>query len=293
MRFKIFISLSLVIAFALAIPSVASAKPASFDACTGDTVTGVVVVVDGTTGEITLYTADGTECTVVKRVEDYDHPVINLLGQFFEEVSLEELSENLENLQAWVIFNPITTSYEFANETDIGAVSAIVIDVTDNLDGTYQIMLLVEGETLPQAITTSDSNLYQSYLDSLLLDTVTFDLIMDGTGSTFVNDGADQIGAYHDDGMGLGVLVKLFAMADAYGVPVDELVTRFKDGEGIGQLFKDENLGKPDLLGVGHVFKDLGKNPGHPDGKNNPSSSNKSDNPGKGNKDNPGKGNKD
>jgi len=292
MKFKKFISLGLVVAFALAIPGSASAKPASFDACTGDTISGVVVVVDETTGEITLYTADGTECTVVKRVEEYEHPVINLLGQFFEKVSLKELSGNLENLQTWVIFNAATNSYEFANETDIGAVSAIVIDVSVNPDDTYQIVLLVEGETIPQTINTPDFILYQTYLDSLLIDTVTFDLIMDGTGNTFVNDGADQIGAYHDDGMGLGVLVKLFAMADAYGVPVDELVTRFKDGEGIGQLFKDENLGKPDLLGVGHVFKELGKNPGHPNGKNNPSASNKSDNPGKSNQDNPGKGNK-
>jgi len=277
MKFKKFISLGLVVAFALVIPGSASAKPASFDACTGDTISGVVVVVDETTGEITLYTADGTECTVVKRVEEYEHPVINLLGQFFEKVSLKELSGNLENLQTWVIFNAATNSYEFANETDIGAVSAIVIDVSVNPDDTYQIVLLVEGETIPQTINTPDFILYQTYLDSLLIDTVTFDLIMDGTGNTFVNDGADQIGAYHDDGMGLGVLVKLFAMADAYGVPVDELVTRFKDGEGIGQLFKDENLGKPDLLGVGHVFKELGKNPGHPNGKNNPSASNKSD----------------
>ena len=57
------------------------------------------------------------------------------------------------------------------------------------------------------------------------------------------------------------------------------------------ELFKDENLGKPDLLGVGHVFNVLGKNPGHPDGKNNPSKSNKADKPNK--SDNPGKGHKD
>ena len=288
MKFNNLISLSLVIALALAFPGIASAKPAGLDACTGDTVSGVVIAVDETTGEITFYTDDGTFCTVVKSLEEYEHPVINLLGQYFETVSLAELSENLETLQTWVVFNTTTNMYDFADETDDEAVSATVVDVTDNMDGTYEIKLFVEGETEPQTITIDDETLYQAYLDSLLSNTVTLGLMVDEAGNTLVNDGAVQIGAYHDDGMGLGVLVKLYAMAEAFGVPVDELITRFKAGEGIGQLFKDENLGKPDLLGVGHVFDELGKNPGHPNGKNNPSTSKKSiksDNPGKGNKD--------
>ena len=291
MKIKISISLSLVFILALAIPGFASAKPASFDACTGDTISGVVVDVDETTGEITIYTDAGTFCTVVKSLEEYDHPVIDLLGQFFENVSLEELSENLESLQAWVMFDTTTNTWGFSDET--GAVSATVVDVMDNLDGTYQITLLVEGEVEPQIITTDDEALYLAYLDSLLNNESSFDLITDETGNTIVSDGAVQIGAYHDDGMGLGVLVKLYAMADAFGVPVDELIARFKDGEGLGQLFKDGDLGKPDLLGVGHVFDELGKNPGHPDGKDNPSTQNKADKPNKPDKsDNPGKGNK-
>ena len=283
--------LGFILILALAFPGAALAKPASLDACTGDTVSGIVVAVNETTGEITFYTDDGTLCTVVKNLEEYDHPVIDLLGQYFEKVSLEELSANLETLQTWVVFNTTTNSWEFATETDTGAVSAMVVAVTENSDGNYEIVLLVEGEDEPQTIVTTDPALYQEYLDNLLSNAAVLDLITDEAGNVFVNDGAEQIGAYHDEGMGLGVLVKLFAMADAYGVPVDELVTRFKDGEGIGQLFKDENLGKPDLLGVGHVFNVLGKNPGHPDGKNNPSKSNKADKPNK--SDNPGKGHKD
>ena len=284
MKLKVLISSSLVIALALGIPGIALARPASIDACTGDSISGVVVAVDETTGEITFYTDDGTLCTAVKSLEEYPHPVINILGQYFDTVSLEELSADLETLQTWVVFDTTTNMYDFADETDIGAVSATVIGVMDNMDGTYEITLLVEGEIELQTITTDDGTLYQAYLDSLLSNTVTFDLIVDDDGNTFISDGATQIGAYHDAGMGLGVLVKLYAMADAYGVPVDELITRFKNGEGIGQLFHDENLGKPDLLGVGHVFKALGKNPGHPNGKNNPSASNKSDSPGRGNK---------
>ena len=274
MKIKMNIVVGFILILALAFPSIASAKPSSFEACTGDSTSGIVVAVDEITGEITIYTDSGTFCSIVKRRESYDHPVIDILGQFFEKVSLEDLSENLTTLQTWVVFN---TTWELAEENDTGVVSSQVIKVTDNGGGSYTITLLVEGETELQTITFSDEELYQTFLEGLLNNTVSFDLITDETGNVFVSDGADQIGAYHDDGMGLGVLVKLFAMADAYGVPVDELVTRFKNGEGLGQMFKDESLGKPDLLGTGHVFKGLGKNPGHPDGKDKSNKSDKSE----------------
>lgn len=88
----------------------------------------------------------------------------------------------------------------------------------------------------------------------------------------------EQIAAYHEDGMGFGVLVKLYAMAEASeeacaaqeepvideetGQPVEcvpltaeELVEAFRSGTGMGALFKEH--GKPALLGVGHVKKAL------------------------------------
>ncbi len=78
----------------------------------------------------------------------------------------------------------------------------------------------------------------------------------------------EKIAAYHEQGMGFGVLVKIFALVKASeeacaaeGAPADctpltddELVTMFKE-EGMGALFKE--YGKPALLGVGHVRKDL------------------------------------
>lgn len=84
----------------------------------------------------------------------------------------------------------------------------------------------------------------------------------------------DQIAQYHEEGMGFGVLVKLYAMAEAYeencaalepevdaetgetlacGFTAEELVEEFKGGTGMGQLFEEH--GKPSLLGVGHVRK--------------------------------------
>jgi hypothetical protein len=89
---------------------------------------------------------------------------------------------------------------------------------------------------------------------------------------------ADEIAAYHEQGIGFGVLVKLYAMAEASqeacptgdtttdgstnsedpactSVTVADLLTEFQSGKGMGQLFKE--YGKPALLGVGHVKKAL------------------------------------
>jgi hypothetical protein len=90
---------------------------------------------------------------------------------------------------------------------------------------------------------------------------------------------AEQIARYHEEGMGFGVLVKLYAMAEdsvkaclnqpvtgeavdpkqpaCETVTVEQLVTEFHSGAGMGQLFKQ--YGKPALLGVGQVRKDLQK----------------------------------
>ena len=83
---------------------------------------------------------------------------------------------------------------------------------------------------------------------------------------------AEQIAAYHADGMGFGVLVKFYAIAaeskaacegqsECVPLTVEELVSAFKSGVGIGNLFKDH--GKPAVLGVGQI-----KNGNNGKGKN-------------------------
>ena len=101
------------------------------------------------------------------------------------------------------------------------------------------------------------------------------------TPVTGTEEFAKQIAMFHDEGMGFGVLVKLYAMAEAsveacvklqptpgatadpnqpaasptveptqpacVPVTVDELVSEFQGGTGMGQLFKE--FGKPALLG--------------------------------------------
>lgn len=78
----------------------------------------------------------------------------------------------------------------------------------------------------------------------------------------------EEIVAYHEEGMGFGVLVKIYAVAQASEsacadleddacepVTPGELVEAFKHGQGMGLLFKE--YGKPALLGVGHVKQEL------------------------------------
>jgi len=96
----------------------------------------------------------------------------------------------------------------------------------------------------------------------------------------------EEIAAYHEQGMGFGVLVKIYAIAKASeeaclaetpaeppvdppteeGTPIvetcvpvtaAELVEAFNGGSGMGALFKE--YGKPALLGVGHVKQELKK----------------------------------
>jgi hypothetical protein len=120
----------------------------------------------------------------------------------------------------------------------------------------------------------------------------------------------EEIAAYHEEGMGFGVLVKIYAMVEASEqacaaveegdvteeegctpLTADELITAFKGGTGLGVLFKEH--GKPALLGVGHVKNELKKMENQPvdeteeneselDTKNNKPDKVKKDKPNKG-----------
>ncbi|MFZ5809949.1 MAG: hypothetical protein ACOY16_11765 [Chloroflexota bacterium] len=73
-----------------------------------------------------------------------------------------------------------------------------------------------------------------------------------------------EINTYHQQGLGFGVLVKLYALASATSesespVSVADLVAQFQSGTGIGQLF--HTYGKPVTTGVGQVRKQQKNNP--------------------------------
>ncbi len=77
----------------------------------------------------------------------------------------------------------------------------------------------------------------------------------------------EQAAALHADGTGFGVLTKFLSIAadsaeacsadpsPDCGVTMDDMVTAFKDGTGIGDIYRD--YGKPSALGVGHVKQEL------------------------------------
>lgn len=106
--------------------------------------------------------------------------------------------------------------------------------------------------------------LFAAYYASIYVD--------DGSGE--IPDFGAEIAAYHDDGIGFGVLANLTAIVAsceaseaAEACPtLAQLVEEFKSGIGLGQLYK--MYGKPDKHGVGYLKQqsrcDDPENPGPP-----------------------------
>ncbi len=241
--------------------------------CAGDQVAGTVIAVDETTGTVTVDTGEGL-CTVTLGADDYDHPIVALLGAYFDDLSPESLTAALGEVDKLAVLTE-EGEWVWAEEGDEGAVPVRVIAVIDNGDGTYTIQLMVDGLEEPIEITESDADLVSDLNAALETLAVMWTLNEDGT----VSEVGDQIAAYHEAGMGFGVLTKLYAIAqesqeacaeaetaedETCGVTVEELVAAVQGGAGMGELFKE--YGKPSILGVGHVRKALkGEKMGKPE----------------------------
>src|SRR5689334_25409548 len=70
----------------------AEAAPAP---CPGPTVTGTVVAVDQANHQVTIDNGAGGLCTVPLGAGESDHPIVELLGRYFGNVSLPALSDAL------------------------------------------------------------------------------------------------------------------------------------------------------------------------------------------------------
>jgi hypothetical protein len=136
-----------------------------------------------------------------------------------------------------------------------------------NADGTFSIKL-ADGTLVNVPI--SDPTAAAKILAALKALAVIWNL--DGTGD--VLQVSDQIAMYHDQGIGFGVLVKLYFLAASAqtacladptspqcAVTVQSLVDEFKSGVGMGQLFRNHG-GKPAGTGVGHVRNEKNKDKG-------------------------------
>lgn len=240
-------------------------------ACTGESVTGTVVAVDAESGEVTFELEDGSLCTA-QVSQDFEHPITSLLGSYFSDLNLDELEDHAENLLIELYCDEGEECSPDGGDSD--PINARITGVTDNGDGTWTIEFVYTneaGEEVTGTFTTSDPFLPVGWAESLEAVQGTFPLSMDGEGNSLLAGAGDQIEALHEDGMGFGVIVKLFAMAeqaemacegtsgepdpeaefDPCQVDVESLVAAFQEGTGLGQLF--QLYGRPSILGVGHV----------------------------------------
>lgn len=249
------IALLLALALILAVFVPAAAQEGEVPPCEGEAVSGTVVAVDEETGTVTIEMESGDLCTVTLDGE-YDHPIVALLGAYFGDVDAETLAAALEVVQGCAVYDASSEVWTWADCDTAGAVS--VTYVADNGDGTFA----ATQNGLPITVTVGDPDTAEELSQALQTLVVNWNL---GEENAVVQPG-DDIAAYHEDGMGFGVLVKLYQMAaesqeacldaeDACGVTVEELVEAFQSGQGLGQLFKE--YGKPSMLGVGHVRKAL------------------------------------
>lgn len=241
MKNKIHIITLVLLILAVMIPANTTSAAGTFaeiGPCGGTNVTGTIVGVD-VNGVVTIDTGAGL-CTVTAN-GSYDHPIVTLLSKYFGEVQVQTFADALKGLQGCAV-DMGGGSYAWGACGSGETPNAQIVGVSTDNTFLVQITGVVDPVTL--TITGLDPTAIQGLLDSLLVNWT-----LDGNGDLV--QVSDQIAAYHAQGMGFGVLTKLYAIAQAAGVPVDALVVQFKAGIGMGQLFK--LYGKPSILGVGHV----------------------------------------
>jgi hypothetical protein len=265
----------LVLALMLSTFTSAFAQSEDILPCSGENVAGTVIGVDDQT--VIVETEGGSLCSVTLSGE-YEHPIVELLGNYFGDVSAESLAEALGSLETMITCED--EACDFTPEGDDGTV-ARVLSVTDNGDGTWTIELAAEvdgGEEEIKTIVTDDEAVATAYMEALESLLVEWELSEGDEGSSTVVTVGDDIAAYHEDGYGFGVLVKVYAIVEAANegcgeetaapeegeegadcdVSVEEIMTLIEDGAGMGQLFKE--YGKPGLVGVGHIRQLMNEN---------------------------------
>jgi len=260
------VAMLLALALTLSVVGSAAAQGSEPPPCSGESVAGTVVAVDEETGVVTLDTG-GDLCTVTLG-DGYDHPIVALLGSYFGDVSIEALAAALETTQGCAVQDTDSGEWAWADCSAAGAVPVTVVG--ENKDGTFAAIATV-GTAAVNITVTVEGPAAESLSEAL--QTLNVEWRLDESGG--VVQVGSEIAAYHEDGLGFGVLVKLYAMAAASqkvcaqeestepcGVTVEELVEAFQSGMGMGELFKE--YGKPSVLGVGHARQQTKEHMGGP-----------------------------
>jgi hypothetical protein len=246
-------------------------------ACVGDQVTGTVVAVDEEAGLVTIDYGDG-ECTV-SLTTDYGHPIVSLLVAYFSEVDMQGITAALEETQVCVVYDETTDTWSVVElaEGEECPEGGETVTVTSEEDGIFTATKGEGDETEEITFTLEDETAADALSAALGALEVEWDLDEDGS----LADVGDDIAAYHEDGIGFGVLVKLYAIVaespecaaetpteedvllepllpeedePPCDVTIEELMALLDEGMGLGEIF--EVYGKPSLLGVGHVRAD-------------------------------------
>lgn len=224
-------------------------------ACTGEQVNGKVVGYDADLNIVTIETEEGL-CTITlsEGEQDYGHPITTLLGNYFNNMTTEDLDFEEALAATEVCLNEVADTDPVEYELYVPAEGEECpfpgTLIQDNEDGTFTVVL-GEGEDAEEVqVAVEDPDAAEELTGALAGLVVDLGLNEDGS----LEDAGDKIGELHDEGVGFGVIVKLYGIADASGIPVEELIAEYQAGASIGELFA--TYGKPALVGVGHVRKD-------------------------------------
>jgi hypothetical protein len=212
--------------------------------CLGDNVSGTVVAVDPITNVVTIDTGDGL-CNVTLS-GSYDHPIVTLLGAYFGDVSAKTLEAALQDTMGCALYDEVFGTWAWADCESDGAVPVRVTGEDD--EGNFLAVNQQDGSEITIAIDDQETaNRVRDALGALAVDWP----LEEGD----IVQVSDDVARYHDEGVGFGVLVKLYSLSNTTGIPVEQLLEEFRSGMGIGQLFK--TYGKPPQLGVGHVRQEM------------------------------------
>ena len=208
---KFYLMLGTLIALFMLLPGqiVFAQEGTESTSCTGDSVTGIVVAANEETNEITIATEDGL-CTVTIR-SDYGHPIVNLLGSYFGDVALSDLQDAVSAASVCALYDEASDSWSHAS---CGTEGAVPVNLAgDNGDGSFTAVT-EDGELI--TLNVDDPDLAASLSDGLAALLQDWELTEDGD----ISDAGQDIADYHDDGIGFGVLVKLYAISQENGVPL-------------------------------------------------------------------------
>jgi len=258
-------------------------------ACEGDefgNISGVVVEVIEEEGYIVLDVSEDTEpvlCTLGLDDNNYDHPIVTLLDAYFgydSETYLETYMDLLGATTVCAVYDEGTDTWGLADPVEEVCEDESKITIT-GVDGEGNFIAEDQyGE--PVDFVVDDEEVVTALTEALEL--LNIEIVVDEDG--VIEDVGDAIIEYHDDGIGFGELVKIYAIAgeaaeacqesgevppaegdfDPCEITVEFLVAAFNEGMSMGEMFAE--YGKPSLLGVGHVRKALGAGGSAGDGTN-------------------------